>query len=93
MFQPAQYTMKVNELIKGGFIGSIKQGKEFVFSDSKIIGINVLMDSVDFENQKEGFTLVAETFKIQLNFKFNTKLCFDLLGYMVNTNNDFFEHT
>lgn len=92
-FQPTQFTMGAFELVKGVFQGKVKRNKSIAFTESKYVGLNVLNDSIDFEDEEESATLVAETFKVQMNFDFETKLCFELFDLMSATNNEFFEQT
>lgn len=63
-----------------------------VFSDSKLIGLDILEKSIDLENTDKK-TLQAQTFKVQLTFDYHTKLCFQLLDLLLVTNNEFFEST
>lgn len=70
-FQPTQFTMGAFELVKGVFQGKVKKGKEIAFTESKYVGLSVLNDCVDFEDE-DSATLVAETFKVQMNFSHKT---------------------
>lgn len=75
------------------FQGVIKESDAIVFSDSKLIGQTVLENSVDFDDKEYQKTLMAQTFKIQLNFDFHTKICFQLLNLFIAADNEFFEQT
>ena len=92
MFEPAKFTIGAYELVQNEFQGTVRPGKELGFSDSKQIGRRMLEDCVDFSSEHHA-TLVAETFRIQLNLDFNTKLCFDFLEMFMNSHLDFFEQT
>lgn len=91
-FLPTQLTYGAKEKIKGGFIGCVKPGKQFIFKTRKMVGIRDLEACIDFESG-DSCALLSETFSVQLNFDFKTEICFELLEQFIQANLDFFEYT
>lgn len=55
--------------------------------------MSALEECIDFEDTKNSQTLAAETFKVQLNFDFDTHICFKLLEMLIYANQEFLEST
>lgn len=91
---PAHLTDGMSQQLKGGFFqGSVKPGKKMAFKFDKHIGPFDLLEHIDFSEDTETVTLVAETFKFPLNFDFDTLLCHQLLHNLKDASNEFFEIT
>ena len=76
---PTQFTLGAQEILKGGFIGCVKPHKSLLFKTAKFVGIRDLENCIDFDNLEDSYALICETFKLQLNFDFNTEICFKFL--------------
>ena len=61
------------------------------FATGKLVTRRPLRDSITLIKNSQ--TLAAETFKVPLNFDFQTKLCFEILEVLINTTDEFFEST
>ena len=90
-FLKAKLTNRAFQRIKRGFVGTVKPGKEIIFSKSKLIELTALENSIDFNKKKENVPLAAQTFKVQLTFDFQTQRCFDILELFQETDYEFFE--
>lgn len=51
----------------------------------------MLENSVDFEDYNGRQSLMAQTFKIQLNFHYKTKICFKFLAELWEADDELFE--
>ena len=91
MFQPGQFTISAFQKVKQVFQGVVKD--EIVFSESKLIGLSLLEHCVDFDTSEGQTTLMAQTFKVQLNFDYHTSIAFEILEALMKTDTEFFEST